>query len=1258
MRKILRGHVINKIFLFTLCLGSSFLFEAHAQVSGTFTIDAGAAASATNFQTFSAAVAFLTTNGVNGAVTFNVQPGSGPYNEQVLINTIAGTSAANTITFNGNGETITCLATDDNQRACIKLNNADYITFNNLVVEPQGINFGEYGYGFHLVNDADHNTIRNCRIRVNHHNDIPEFNEGIVINGNDRNSIDPGASNCDHNLIEGNTISGGSVGITLSSSPAFGDPDRFMSGNRIVNNTISDFWYYGMQLYYNEGTQIDGNEITGGPFIYYSSGIFMSAKNQSVSIINNRIHDFWVDESVTDSEVAGIVIQSESVAGKECLIANNLIYNFSTGGMQMGIACRSNPSSYLNIYNNTLSFDDQASIGTYTYAIFFDADISNVNVKNNIITVTRNTNVENYGFYINNDPIALASEHNVFYIQAAKAPLCAVGFYGGNNINSLSTWRDITKFDLFSTDINPAYTNLAGFDFRPTAGAVDNMAAVIGAVNTDITKANRNATNPDPGCYEFTSTACAGPVTPGSAFVTPDSVMCLGPKISLGLRGNSAGSGQTYTWQTATSATGTYTNATAALGYPLYEITPTTTLYYRVALTCGGVTAYSSPVRVMVTSALNAGTYTINSALPTSGVNFNSFADAARALQCGINGSVIFNVASNNGPYNEQLILPAVATSPAKTITFHGNGATIAFKPGNVDQAVIKLNDADYITIDSLNVELLPSATFGMGIQLINNADHNTIKRCNVTVTKSSTGKFFAGIVINGHASDPGSIVDASLCDSNLVTGNTVTGGYYGITCTSESSITHTVYAFGNSITKNKLLDNCTHGIYIAGQENVLVDSNDISHPSRTIFSTEPFVGIKVENTNMGLTVTRNRIHNLLEKVRSSVVQVEGIVFDEVNTVPTKPSIITNNVIYQFKGNGQQHGIYALLSNYLKIYHNTISLDDTASKPFAGVITRGIALFGAVQPGNIIKDNIITVKRGGLANKFGIYFFAADNITPSDYNNIYVSSNGTGGAYTGFMAGTNYATLADWLVARKDTNSIAMDPVYHDLANGDLTPTKIPFENRGTNVGIAKDIVDVARDVARPDIGAIEFTICRQLTNPVLRADSSGVNAVRFSWPSVQNTTGYRVSRDGINWTIPSSGAMGLTHTISGLKPSDTVGLMVKALGSRVDCPEYVSQRVIDTALADGIYVPNTFTPNGNNRNDVFKVYSNTMRSIRWMVFNQWGEKVFETTDLQGEWDGQYKGKPQPIGVYVFVLSGIRSDGSRVNQKGTFNLVR
>jgi gliding motility-associated-like protein len=57
-------------------------------------------------------------------------------------------------------------------------------------------------------------------------------------------------------------------------------------------------------------------------------------------------------------------------------------------------------------------------------------------------------------------------------------------------------------------------------------------------------------------------------------------------------------------------------------------------------------------------------------------------------------------------------------------------------------------------------------------------------------------------------------------------------------------------------------------------------------------------------------------------------------------------------------------------------------------------------------------------------------------------------------------------------------------------------------------------------------------------------------------------------------------------------------------------------------------------------------------------VYNQWGERVFETNDIAGGWDGNYKGKPQPVGVYIYVLRVENNNGEVVTKKGSINLIR
>ena len=58
------------------------------------------------------------------------------------------------------------------------------------------------------------------------------------------------------------------------------------------------------------------------------------------------------------------------------------------------------------------------------------------------------------------------------------------------------------------------------------------------------------------------------------------------------------------------------------------------------------------------------------------------------------------------------------------------------------------------------------------------------------------------------------------------------------------------------------------------------------------------------------------------------------------------------------------------------------------------------------------------------------------------------------------------------------------------------------------------------------------------------------------------------------------------------------------------------------------------------------------------MIYNQWGTKVFETADYNTGWDGKYQGKPQPVGVYIYVASIRLTDNTTIMKKGSFNLIR
>ena len=90
-----------------------------------------------------------------------------------------------------------------------------------------------------------------------------------------------------------------------------------------------------------------------------------------------------------------------------------------------------------------------------------------------------------------------------------------------------------------------------------------------------------------------------------------------------------------------------------------------------------------------------------------------------------------------------------------------------------------------------------------------------------------------------------------------------------------------------------------------------------------------------------------------------------------------------------------------------------------------------------------------------------------------------------------------------------------------------------------------------------------------------------------------------------------------------------------------------------------GLFMPNTFTPNNDSKNDLLKpkIYG-SIKQFEWSVFNRYGETVFYSKDINRSWDGKFKGALQHTGVYTWVCT-YQTDQQMVTvEKGTVLLLR
>lgn len=95
-----------------------------------------------------------------------------------------------------------------------------------------------------------------------------------------------------------------------------------------------------------------------------------------------------------------------------------------------------------------------------------------------------------------------------------------------------------------------------------------------------------------------------------------------------------------------------------------------------------------------------------------------------------------------------------------------------------------------------------------------------------------------------------------------------------------------------------------------------------------------------------------------------------------------------------------------------------------------------------------------------------------------------------------------------------------------------------------------------------------------------------------------------------------------------------------------------------DLDCSEGLYIPNVFSPNHDGANDILYVHSNNLKSFEFYIYDRWGNKVFETSDVSKGWDGEYRGKPMQEDVYSYIFKGSTLNDKKISRQGNITLVR
>ena len=250
------------------------------------------------------------------------------------------------------------------------------------------------------------------------------------------------------------------------------------------------------------------------------------------------------------------------------------------------------------------------------------------------------------------------------------------------------------------------------------------------------------------------------------------------------------------------------------------------------------------------------------------------------------------------------------------------------------------------------------------------------------------------------------------------------------------------------------------------------------------------------------------------------------------------------------------------------------------------------------------------------------------------------STGANGGSITVSEPGTYSVALSVAACVARDTVEVAYVPLNDPQLPDNLTICEGDTARFIVDAGAAQVVWSTgstADSIAVTSPGDYTVTMdrlgCTVSDNVRLRVldriDAIDLGIDSVFCPDQPLVIGATVPLATYNWSTGASSSH-ITIDEPGTYTLEVSGQCIQALDSL---------HVIEGRCTPYIYVPNTFTPNGDGNNDRFFVsYDGPMRDFRMDIFDRWGERIFTAEEPTTSWDGSYNGSAVPDGVYVWKL--------------------
>ncbi|MBU1371897.1 MAG: gliding motility-associated C-terminal domain-containing protein [Bacteroidetes bacterium] len=191
---------------------------------------------------------------------------------------------------------------------------------------------------------------------------------------------------------------------------------------------------------------------------------------------------------------------------------------------------------------------------------------------------------------------------------------------------------------------------------------------------------------------------------------------------------------------------------------------------------------------------------------------------------------------------------------------------------------------------------------------------------------------------------------------------------------------------------------------------------------------------------------------------------------------------------------------------------------------------------------------------------------------------------------------------------------------------------------------------------AEPCSGSANTIEIKVLKKPIANFEIDPTPDQLYSAPIQFNFVNSSKNATGYLWNF------GDGETSTAVNPSHTYtksGRYVISLVSyNQQCADTLTLPVLKILEEGDVLVPNAFTPNGDGNNDQFNVLIANLKTYHIDIFNRYGSIVFSSDRIIDSWDGTYKGKPMPVGVYYFIISAVDLTGNKIFKKNSVTLIR